>query len=216
MRNVKPLLLSLILSYSCLAAAPPAETDDANRIIQTALQPSMLESNLHHLTDEIGGRVPGTRAMQHAVQWGVQALTTAGADSVHAEGFTIPHSWSEGATELTATTFYQVGDTKVGGLLPGIFRVRAVSIAWAPALLPVKHIPVVDVGEGTTEDFTKAGDISDKMVLVHSAVLKTWDDLFAEYTKAPPTIELAVRGKAKAIAFMATREHDILYRHTNS
>ena len=25
-----------------------------------------------------------------------------------------------------------------------------------------------------------------------------------------------MKGKAKAIAFMATREHDILYRHTNS
>ena len=53
-------------------------------------------------------------------------------------------------------------------------------------------------------------------MLVHTAVLKTWDDLFAEYAKAPPVIDLAVKGKAKAIAFMATREHDILYRHTNS
>ncbi len=62
----------------------------------------------------------------------------------------------------------------------------------------------------------KAGDISGKIVLVHTVVLKTWDDLFAEYSKAPPVIDLAVKGKAKAIAFMATREHDILYRHTNA
>jgi carboxypeptidase Q len=47
-------------------------------------------------------------------------------------------------------------------------------------------------------------------------VLKTWDDLFAEYTKAPPVIDAAVKGKARAIAFIATREHDILYRHTNT
>jgi carboxypeptidase Q len=47
-------------------------------------------------------------------------------------------------------------------------------------------------------------------------VLKTWDDLFAEYTKAPPVITAAVKGNAKAVAFIATREHDILYRHTNS
>jgi len=47
-------------------------------------------------------------------------------------------------------------------------------------------------------------------------VLKTWDDLFAEYTKAPPAITAALNGKAKAVAFIATREHDILYRHTNS
>jgi Zn-dependent M28 family amino/carboxypeptidase len=47
-------------------------------------------------------------------------------------------------------------------------------------------------------------------------VLKTWDDLFAEYANAPPVIDLAVKAKTKAVAFMATREHDILYRHTNS
>jgi Zn-dependent M28 family amino/carboxypeptidase len=96
------------------------------------------------------------------------------------------------------------------------FRVRVVSIAWVPALAAVKHVRVVDVGEGTADDFKKAGDISGKVVLVHSVVLKTWDDLFAEYTKAPPVIDLAVKGNAKAVAFIATREHDILYRHTNS
>ena len=213
---MKILLLLGLFSFSALAASP-VDTISANKIIQAALQPSPLESNLHRLTDEIGGRVPGTPAMQHAIAWGVQALTAAGADSVHTEGFTIPASWSEGDTEMTATTAYQVSETKVGGgtvLSP--FRVRAVSMAWAPALAPVKRVPVVDVGEGTEADFKKAGDISGKIILVHTVVLKTWDDLFAEYAKAPPVIELAVKAKVKAIAFMATREHDILYRHTNS
>ena len=215
MRTVKTLLLVCLLSFSL--AATPADTTKANQIIQSALQPSTLEDNLHRLTDEIGGRVPGTPAMQHAVEWGVQAFTAAGADSVHTEGFTIPYSWSEGATEMTAATSYQVSATKVGGgTVLSSFRVRAVSIAWAPPLAPVKRVPVVDVGEGTEADFKKAGDISGKILLVHTVVLKTWEDLFAEYAKAPPVIDLAVKGKAKALAFMATREHDILYRHTNS
>jgi len=47
-------------------------------------------------------------------------------------------------------------------------------------------------------------------------VLKTLDDLIAEYAEALPVVKLAVKGKAKAIAFMATREHGILYRHSNS
>src|SRR5580704_7339344 len=216
MRNLKTLWLCFTLSAICFAATPSAETDDAARIIQTALQPSAIQSNLHHLTDEIGGRVPGTAAMQHAVEWGVKAFTVAGADKVHTESFTIPNSWAEGATEMTVTAFYSVGDDKVGGTLPTIFRARAVSVAWAPALAATKHIPIVDVGDGTEADFKKAGDISGKLLLVHSTVLKTWDDLFAEYAKAPPVIDAAVKGKAKAIAFMATREHDILYRHTNS
>jgi carboxypeptidase Q len=216
MRNLKLAGLCLFLSVICLAATPPTDTDDANTIIQAAVQPSPLESNLHHLTDEIGGRVSGTPAMQHAVEWGVKAFSIAGADSVHTESFTMPNSWSEGATEMTVTAFYEVGDPKVGGLLPTIFRAHAVSVAWAPALAATKHIPIVDVGEGTEADFKKAGNISGKLLLVHSTVLKTWDDLFAEYSKAPAVIDAAVKGKAMAVAFMATREHDILYRHTNS
>jgi carboxypeptidase Q len=217
MRTVKTLFFASIFSLTCLAATPPTDTSEVNRVIQAALLPSPLETNLQRLTDEIGGRVPGTLAMQHAMAWAVQAFTAAGADSVHTEGFTIPFSWSEGATEMNATTAYQVDATKVGGgTVLSSFHVRAVSVAWAPALAPVKHVPVVDLGEGTEADFKKVGDISGKVVLVHTVVLKTWDDLFAEYAKAPPVIDLAVKAKAKAVAFMATREHDILYRHTNS
>ena len=96
------------------------------------------------------------------------------------------------------------------------FPVRAVSIAWAPALAAVKHVPVMDVGQGSEAEFAKAGDVSGKLLLVHTKVLAKWADLFWEYEQAPAVIALAVKGKAKAIAFMATRDNDILYRHTNS
>jgi Zn-dependent M28 family amino/carboxypeptidase len=216
MRHLKVLGLCFTLSMLCLAATPNAETDDAARIIQAALQPSPLESNLRHLTDEVGGRIPGTPAMQRAIDWGVQMFKAAGADSVHTEPFTIPHSWAEGATEMTVSATGTALDSKLTQIPKVEFRVRCVSIAWAPALAAVKHVPVLDVGKGSAADFAKAGDISGKIVLVHSDVLKTWDDLFAEYANAPPVIAAAVKGKAKAVAFIATREHDILYRHTNS
>jgi carboxypeptidase Q len=216
MRNLKAVLLCFIFSALCLAVTPPAETDDAARLMQAALQPSAIESNLRRLTDEVGGRIPGTPAMQRALEWGVQMFTAAGADSVHTEAFTIPHSWAEGATELTVSATGTALDPKLTQIPKVEFHVRCVSIAWAPALAPVKHVPVVDVGKGTADEFKKAGDISGKIVLVHSVVLKTWDDLFAEYTNAPPVIAAAVNGKAKAVAFIATREHDILYRHTNT
>src|SRR5579862_2118622 len=108
MRTVKSLFFAAVFSIICLAATPPSDTSEANRVIQSAMQSSPLESNLQRLTDEIGGRVPGTLAMQHAVAWGVQAFTAAGADNVHTEGFTIPSSWSEGVTEMNATTAYEV------------------------------------------------------------------------------------------------------------
>src|SRR6202041_2952281 len=151
---------------------------------QSALQPSPLESNLRHLTDEIGGRVPGTPAMQRAVDWGVAMFKSAGADSVHTEEFTISNSWMEGATEMTVSATATALDPKLTQIPKVEFRVRCVSIAWAPALAAVKHVPVIDVGKGTAADFAKAGDISGKIVLVHSIVLKTWDDLFAEYAIA--------------------------------
>ncbi len=217
MRTAKALFFVCILSFLFLGATPSPNNDDVNRIIQVALQPSPIQENLRRLTDEVGGRVPGTLGMQHAIQWGMQAFTAAGADSVHTEGFEIPNSWAEGATEMSATTSYQVNPTKVGGgTVLSAFRVRAVSVAWAPALAPVKHVPVVDVGAGSDADFAKAGDIAGKIALVHTVVLKTWADLFAEYANAPPVIDRAVKAKVKAVAFMATREHDILYRHTNA
>ena len=217
MRTVELLFCVCILTIPSFAATPADTNADADHILQVALQRSPLEDNLRRLTDEVGGRVPGTLAMQHAVQWAMQALTAAGADSVHTESFEIGSSWSEGATEMTATTAYDVNPTRVGGgTVLSSFRIRAVSVAWAPALSPVKHVPVVDVGEGTEADFQKAGDVSGKILLVHSVVLKTWADLFAEYANAPPVITRAVQAKAKAIAFIATREHHILYRHTNA
>jgi carboxypeptidase Q len=216
MRNLKLRWLCLILSTLCFASNPPVQNDDSARIIQTALQPSSLETNLRQLTDEVGGRVPGTPAMKRAVDWGVEVFKVAGADTVHTEEFTIPHSWTEGATEMSVSATGTALDQALKQVPRVEFRVRCVSIAWAPALPPSKHVPVVDVGNGTVADFAKAGDISGKLVLVHTTVLKTWEDLFAEYANAPPVIAAAVKGRAKAVAFMATREHDILYRHTNS
>ena len=201
MRTFKAFTLCLLFAMTAMAGEPA----DQNRIIQEALKPSPLQNNLRRLTDEVGGRVPGTPAMQRAVDWGVAAFQAAGADTVHTEDFTIPQSWSEGATR------FQVASD--GGIA---FDVRTISIAWAPPLAPVTHVPVVDVGDGSEAAFKRAGDISGKIVLVHSVVLKVWADLFAEYTNAPPEIDRAVKGHALAVAFIATREHDILYRHTNS
>lgn len=177
--------------------------DPSDRLIGEALKPSSLETNLRRLTDEIGGRVPGTPAMQKAVNWGVQAFNAAGADSVHTEKFTIPFSWAEGDTQMSVVT-------------PEQFKVRVVSVAWGPALGAQQHVPVIDVAEGTAEDFAKAGNLAGAILLVHSEEMRKWDDLFAEYLKAPPIIDHAVQAKAMAIAFQSTRPYDLLYRHTNA
>jgi carboxypeptidase Q len=198
--------LSLIAALGCLffvTAAPAADSNaDADRLIAEALKPSPIETNLERLTDGIGGRVPGTAAMQRAVVWGVAAFKAAGADSVHTEDFTIPNSWAE-------------GNTQVEVVAPEQFKVRAVSLGWAPELA-AQHLPIVDVGYGSEQEFAHAGDLSKAILLVHSDEMKTWDDLFAEYLKAPGIIGRAAAAHAVAVAFQSTRPHDLLYRHTNS
>jgi len=194
---MKTFLSLLLLGYSLCAQ------DGASRVASEALKPSPLESNLRMLTDQIGGRVPGTPAMEKAVQWGVAGFKAAGADSVTVEQFTISNSWAEGNTRMSVTA-------------PESFEVRAVSAAWAPTLEAKRHLPMVDVGEGKPEEFAKAGDISGALLVVHSSEMHKWEDLFAEYENAPGTIERAVKGGAIAIAFQSTRPHDLLYRHTNA
>jgi carboxypeptidase Q len=198
MRRLQPHLPVLFILL-CTAFAQ----DPTDRVIAEANKPSALETNLQQLTDQVGGRVPGTPAMQKAVDWGIAAFRAAGADSVHTEDFSLQASWTEGATRMSVVA-------------PEQFVLRAVSIAWAPALAPHSHVPVIDVAEGTDADYARAGSIAGAIVLVHSEEMRTWDDLFAEYLEAPGVIERAVTGKALAVAFQSTRPHDLLYRHTNS
>src|SRR5207302_2521541 len=147
--------------------------------------------------------VPGTAAMDHSLQWGSNAFQAAAGENVHLEPFTIPQSWAEGATRIWVSA-------------PVEFQVRGLSLAWTPPTKGVIRAGVVDIGEGTAQDLQQAGNFENAVLLVHSGVLHTWDDLFAEYLNAPPIIAAAIKGKAAAIAFMATREHDILYRHINN
>src|SRR5262252_92189 len=142
------------LCVPLLVSAGFAQTA-SERLIEEALKPSTLEQNLEKLTDTIGGRVPGTPAMEKAVEWGEAAFKAAGADSVHSEKFTMPVSWAEGATQMTVVS-------------PERFSPRVVSVAWAPALPPQKRLAVVDVGRGTDKEFAKAGDLTNALLLVHS------------------------------------------------
>jgi len=193
-------LVGLVCVSSLLAVAADSAADV---LIKTALKPSALGHNLERLTDTVGGRLPGTAAMNQAVAWGVEAFQAAGADSVHTERFTIPNSWAEGATEMRV-------------IAPVEFPVRAVSIAWGAALAAQHHVPVVDIGAGKAEDFVRAGNLEGKIVLVPQGELKTWDDLDAEYENAREVMARARRAKAVAIAFQSSRPYDLLYRDTHS
>ena len=198
MHTVK-LLLGVLLSLALPAAAQSA----VDRVISEAQKPSALGTNLERLTDQVGGRVPGTPAMQAAVQWGMEAFKAAGADNVHSEDFRIRAGWAEGNTAMTVVA-------------PEQFHVRAISRAWTPALPPTRRVPVIDVGHGSAEDFAQAQTLVGSILLVHSEEMRTWEDLGAEYSNARQVVDRAVKAKALALAFQSTRPHDLLYRHTNA
>src|SRR5215475_8610966 len=125
----------LVLSASLAAqTAPPVA--DVSTVIPEALRAPTLEDNLRTLTNEIGGRVPGTPAMQKAMVWAFDAFKTAGADKVIYEPFRIARSWSEGSTRVRVVS-------------PVSFPVHAVSLAWTPPLTPAKQYRIVSVGHGT-------------------------------------------------------------------
>ncbi len=191
------------LALTAVTAWVSAQTP-ASKLLQEAQQAPTLERNLLALTDGIGGRIPGTPAMDRAVQWGVDAFKTAGGESVHTEPVRIAASWTE-------------GNTQVAVMSPVAFPVRAVSLTWtAPSFSPPQGLPVVDVGAGTDQDFQKAGNLRGGIALVHSQTMKTWDDLFEEYLKQMELIDTAKKSGAAAVAFISTREQDLLYRHIGS
>ena len=186
---------------SCSIQSVCAEVAPA--MINSALGPSPLEENLRYLTDTIGGRVTGTPAADRAVGWAVEAFRHAKVDEVHTEKYTIPVSWSEGRTRVEV-------------LSPEPFPVRAVSIAWSPAIVEGGvDAQVVDVGNGDEAEFAKAGaSVNGAIVLVHSKFLTTWDELVEEYDIPIPIIARAIKAGAVAIFWMSSRPNLLLYRHT--
>ena len=142
--------------------------------------------------------------MARAIEWGVNAFKAAGGESVHTEPVQLAASWTEGNTQVEVVS-------------PVTFHLRAVSLTWtAASSSPTQGLPVVDVGAGTDQDFQKAGNLRGAIALVHSQTMKTWDDLFEEYLKQMDLIEAAKKSGAAAVAFISTREQDLLYRHIGS
>ena len=176
----------------------------APKIIANATGESPLAGNLRRLTDEIGARVTGTPAAARAVAWGVAAFRDAGVD-VHTEKYTVPATWSEGASHLKI-------------LSPAPFPVHLVSVAWAPPTAARGiETNMILAGEGSEADFTRIGSSAKgAILLIHSELLRTWDDLFQEHQRASGVIRRAKAASAAAILWTSTREGLQLYRDSNT
>jgi hypothetical protein len=160
MRTVKTLFFASVFSFSCLAATPPADSNQANQVIQTALLPSPLEANLRRLTDEIGGRVPGTLRMQRR-----RGVGTAGHGC-----WSRQRSWAsrdsrfrrqraEGATEMMRRRLTRDA-TKVGGGTVVPHRSGCERSLWLRAPLWRQVTSDCRRWRRKEADFKTAGDIS--------------------------------------------------------
>ena len=175
----------------------------AAKITPIVMGESPLEENLRRLTDGIGGRVTGSLEMAKAVEWGVAGFRSAGVD-VRTETYSLPVTWSEGATRLDV-------------LGADSFPVSLVSLGLSPAAAGGLEGPLVPIGGGTEADFARVGGNAKAAILiVHTEVSYTWSDLFNEYRYPPAIIERAVKAGALAILWTGERERKLLYRHTNS
>jgi len=220
-------LMSVLLPSSCLAQLQPQKNDPlsklqppqgaaacsatelsscteaAAKILPQVMGDSPIAENLRRLTDEVGGRVTGSPQMAKAVEWGIAAFRAAGVD-VHTEKYMLPVSWSD-------------GDTRLELLGPAQFPVRVVSTGWSPATPPSGiEAAIVDIGNGSEEEFAHAGNIKGAILLAHSEIGTNWADLFDEYLRPPGIIVHAIKGGASAILWMGARERLLMYRHTNT
>jgi hypothetical protein len=207
--------LAVCTSVRSVGAAEPS---DVTTLMAEAEKAPTLRANLLELTDEIGGRVPGTPAMERAIRWGMEKFKDAGADEVHTEDFTIAHGWSEGPTRIVAIVAKSLpkrGETVHRIALPIEFPLRAVSLGWGPSA-QLSAVDVVDVGAGSHKDFARAGDLQGKAVLVHSEPMKIWEDLFGEYQRVPIMMTESAQRGVRGILIQSTRPQDLLYRHINT
>ena len=189
---------------ACTTDVSSSCAEVAAKILPLILGPSPLRENLRRLTDEIGGRVTGSPAMERAVQWATTAFRAAGVE-VHTEKYQLPLIWSEGDTRLE-----MLGKIK--------FPLRTVSVGWSPPTPPGGiEATIVDIAYGTPQDFTAAAaQLKGAILLVHTDLGSTWADLSNEYSRPPEIIGRANKAGAAAILWEGARERLLLYRHTNT
>jgi carboxypeptidase Q len=178
-----------------------AQPDAPHRLATRALGETPLLTDLRELCDTIGGRPTGSPACDRAVEWAARKFRDIGIQNVSVEPFTGQSLWLPGSAEAAATA-------------PVKFNVRIAAAPMSPSTKGPLEARLLDVGEAKPEDFAKLGAaIKGAIVLVHSAEMKTFDDLFAEYFRNTTLLESARKYQPAAMLLESTRPRGLLYRH---
>ncbi len=160
-----------------------------------------LFSDLRELCDGIGGRPTGSAACDRAVEWAAKKFRDIGIQNVSVEPFNAENMWLPGTAEAAATQ-------------PVKFPIRIAASPMSPSTKAPIEARLIDAGDATPAAFAKLGpSMKGSIVLVHSAEMKTFDDLFAEYFRNVALIEAQKKYQPAAMLLESTRPRGLLYRH---
>lgn len=197
-------------AISLIPVAPAAvsaqeSTSQFDRLATALLGATPLESDLHDLTDRIGGRATGSPANLRSVDWALERFRAAGVKA-QKDSFQMPSRWLERSASATITG-------------PGVnFSPRVAAMPFSVAT-PSAGLtaPLVDGGRGSEADFAKLGaKARGAYVLVEQDELKDIDGLFAEYALTAQIEPRAFANGVAGVVYVGSRANSLLYRHNVS
>src|SRR5579871_68524 len=186
----------LLLALSLLA-----EEDAPHRLATRAKGDTPIFTDLRELCDGIGGRPTGSPACDRAVEWAAKKFHDIGIQNVSVEPYQAKSMWLPVSAEANAVS-------------PAAFPIRIAAAPMSPSTKGAIEARIVDAGEGTPENFTKLGGaIRGAILLIHSAEMKSFDDLFAEYMRNSVLLDAVKKHQPVALLLESTRPRGLLYRH---
>jgi carboxypeptidase Q len=199
-------LFAIVCASRSIAYADASSTVSA--LVARTLVKTPIEADLRELTDEIGGRPTGSKAMGRAVTWGLAKFSGAGLENVHAESYTAPVLWVPGEESATVVRPRNPWDAPVAAQL----RVAAMPFAGGTPAGGLEA-DVADVGLGDVGGFKAVTSLRGRWALVHTNPIASIPDLFNEYVIAPGIFDRARRAGATGVLWIADRPSLLLYRH---
>jgi carboxypeptidase Q len=194
-RLISTMVILLIVPQQAISQAPVLD-----RLAAAMLAETPLTQDLQQLCDEIGGRPTGSKANLESVEWALNKFKEAGIIAKK-EAFTMPAYWGERSCETTIS-----GDVS--------FIPRTVAMPFsAPTPGTGLSAPLVDIGLGTEEDFTRVGSkAKGAFLLVETEELLDMKGLFQGFAQAASVEKLAFSAEAAGLVYMSTRPNGLLYR----
>lgn len=187
------LMLGLVFGALLLIAQQSA----TEQLINEVLFRSQAYDILRQLSDEVGVRLSTTAACERAVAFAEEHFRRAGAANVHREAFTMI-GWE--AEALTAE------------VVEANRQLHLIAYADTPSVETTAS--VVDLGEGSEEDFARyRGQLVGKILLVgRGEVPRTLDEYLAAYLAVPGIVARAAAADAAAVMLVHFQPGQTLYQ----